>query len=255
MSSDAQWRKWAQTEPYFAVIVDEKFKKESLSANLDQFFALGEKSIQALIDRADKFCGPLGREKALDFGCGVGRLTMPLARRFGSVVGVDISSDMLKEAQRNCAGNGISNAQFVLSDDNLSQVSQQFDFVVTSMVLQHIPEDRGMQILNRLLESVKLGGCAAIHLSILRSDDTWTRIRYFIKHNFPVIDALRNGLMGKGFSSLTMRMTEYDLAQVTKLFEAHDMAPIMVIPSYHVKILTCFLIAQKRVPDPAAEGP
>ncbi|MEZ0334809.1 MAG: methyltransferase domain-containing protein [Gemmatimonadales bacterium] len=51
-----------------------------------------------LIAAAEEVFGPFRRNIALDFGCGVWRLTRPLSERFQHVIGVDISSSMLDEA-------------------------------------------------------------------------------------------------------------------------------------------------------------
>ena len=46
---------------------------------------------------------------ALDFGCGVGRLVLPLARRYRTVVGIDISDAYIAEAVRNRDKHGLTN--------------------------------------------------------------------------------------------------------------------------------------------------
>jgi len=42
--------------------------------------------------------------RALDFGCGLGRLTQPLAERFDEAVGVDIAASMIEGARRQSGG-------------------------------------------------------------------------------------------------------------------------------------------------------
>ena len=53
------------------------------------------------------------RRAALDYGCGVGRLTLPLAERCEHVYGVDVSPSMLREAARNAARMGLPNVEWV----------------------------------------------------------------------------------------------------------------------------------------------
>lgn len=52
--------------------------------------------------------------------------------------------------------------------------------------------------------------------------------------------------MGNGFSSLTRRMTEYNLAEVVRAFNAHNTAPLMLLAVYQGDVLSCYLIAKKR---------
>lgn len=54
-----------------------------------------------------------GRGRLLDLGCGTGQLTVPLARYFAEVVGVDPESDMLEEAKKRAARNGVKNIKFI----------------------------------------------------------------------------------------------------------------------------------------------
>jgi ubiquinone/menaquinone biosynthesis C-methylase UbiE len=58
------------------------------------------------------------RDRVLDIGCGAGQSTREAARaaREGSVVGVDISEDMLQVARRRSAEEGLRNVEFVLAD-------------------------------------------------------------------------------------------------------------------------------------------
>lgn len=59
--------------------------------------------------------------KALDLGCGIGRIAAALAPRLGEIHGTDISPGMLDSARRRCAG--LANVHF-----HLSPGSDLFDF-------------------------------------------------------------------------------------------------------------------------------
>ncbi|MDO9156079.1 MAG: class I SAM-dependent methyltransferase, partial [Sediminibacterium sp.] len=105
---------------------------------------------------------------ALDFGCGTGRLLLPLAKICKKVVGVDISEGMLEEAKTNLAS--FSNVQLYKSDDQLSKIkNEQFDLVNTYIVLQHIPKKRVLVIFNQLVELVSKNGVGVIHLTFAKT--------------------------------------------------------------------------------------
>jgi 2-polyprenyl-3-methyl-5-hydroxy-6-metoxy-1,4-benzoquinol methylase len=78
--------------------------------------------------------------RVLDFGCGAGRVTRALAKRFGQVVGVDISSEMLDRARRELAD--VSNVEFVQSNgsDLAVLADSRFDFAFAFSVFHHIPD-------------------------------------------------------------------------------------------------------------------
>jgi cyclopropane fatty-acyl-phospholipid synthase-like methyltransferase len=99
--------------------------------------------------------------RCLDFGCGVGRVAIPLARRTGEVVGVDVSESMLAEARRNCEVQETRNVTLLPSDDALSALTGRFDFIHSFVVFQHSPRERGDAILEALLEHLSVG---ALHL-------------------------------------------------------------------------------------------
>ena len=60
----------------------------------------GEREIALLFHRLAALQLPVPHGQALDFGCGVGRLTQALARRVARVVGADISPVMIDLARR-----------------------------------------------------------------------------------------------------------------------------------------------------------
>src|ERR1700761_1670726 len=100
--SDASWENYGKRDPYYGVLSDDKFRNQNLSeAVLAAFMQSGETHIDDALKFAESNFGPLQRGRALDFGCGVGRLLLPLARRFSHAAGLDISDSMLGETRRN----------------------------------------------------------------------------------------------------------------------------------------------------------
>src|SRR5947209_17814502 len=106
-NTDAHWKRWGNRDPYRGVLFHERYKRRSLNENLNEFFDTGESYIGSLMQHLEVLYPGLPRRTAVDFGCGVGRLSIPLAKRFQNVIGVDISSGMLDEARRNCSKFGI----------------------------------------------------------------------------------------------------------------------------------------------------
>lgn len=107
--------------------------------NTQEFFELGEKRAQILIDPVLKGFGIQGSgNTAIDIGCGVGRFTQALGRRFDKAIGIDVSDDMVAQAQAASAGS--SNLTFIATDGvSLPQPSSSADFAWSYEVFQHMP--------------------------------------------------------------------------------------------------------------------
>src|SRR4051812_40383981 len=96
---DESWREFGRSDPYFGVLSTDRFRAKNLDdAALDEFFASGERHVAQLLDAIRNHVLPdPSLNDALDFGCGVGRLVLPLATRYRAVTGIDIADAYIAE--------------------------------------------------------------------------------------------------------------------------------------------------------------
>jgi len=152
--------------------------------------------------------------RALDFGCGVGRLLIPLADRCEEVTGVDISPSMLAETRRNCDAAGARNVKLVRADDALSGVSGSFDFVHSYIVLQHIPVERGERFLAKLTSMLATGGVGIFQVTYESGLSSRSRILYWAKVNVPSANWLLNIARGRKPHAPLMQLNEYSVTRL-----------------------------------------
>ena len=67
---------------------------------------------RAMVDQALALLQPTRDDRLLDLFCGLGNFTLPLARRAGSVVGVEGSATLVERGEQNARLNGLDNVQF-----------------------------------------------------------------------------------------------------------------------------------------------
>ncbi len=108
----------------------------------DEFLASGVSWWNEQRDFAASQGVTLTGRAALDFGCGVGRMTCALTADYEKVTGVDISAEMLEQALSH------PNAQFVqVTSYPLPFEDQSFDLVHSSLVVQHISHPHSLEYL------------------------------------------------------------------------------------------------------------
>lgn len=104
--------------------------------------------------------------RALDFGCGHGRLTQALAPHFNAVVGIDIAESMVEAARlANKHGDRVTYLHNPRPD--LSQFADgSFDFILTMLVLQHMRSEFAKSYLREFMRILRPGGLAFFQLPI-----------------------------------------------------------------------------------------
>jgi len=157
------WEELAELDPLWAVAT--KPGTRFAGWDVDAFFAAGERRIDSLMRTAQRLGVPRGRDAALDFGCGVGRLTRPLAHRFDEALGVDVSEAMVARARELNAE--VRDCRFAINARaDLGELEDaSFDLVHSRLVLQHIaPAEVTGSWLPELVRVLRPGGLLTFQL-------------------------------------------------------------------------------------------
>lgn len=131
------WEDLGDLDPCWAILAcpERRFGRW----DLDEFFRSGEVEIARLMADIQRLGYPARRERALDFGCGVGRLTRALSPHFQRCYGVDVSAPMIAAARSQNAA--FSNCEFILNGNPDLRIfpAGNFDLIYSVLVLQHMP--------------------------------------------------------------------------------------------------------------------
>ncbi len=168
-SLQQNWEEFARYDAMWAILTDPKRRRKKWKP--DEFFETGRQEIASLMDGIKARGYQFGRERALDFGCGVGRLTQAMAQYFENCYGVDISAEMVEHA-KSFNRHGDRCQYFVNQSDNLKIFEENsFDFIYTNIVLQHIEKKYNESYLKEFIRVLKPKGFLVFQMpSTLRPD-------------------------------------------------------------------------------------
>jgi SAM-dependent methyltransferase len=156
------WERHAQYDPLWAILSDPT--KKGRKWDLPEFFETGSREISVVLHTLAECGVTINRGAALDFGCGVGRLTQALAEHFESAVGVDISPTMIRLAEKlnrhPTRVRYLSNAR----DDLRVFDADTFDFIYSDIVLQHVDPASTRRYLPEFVRILRKGGVLAFQL-------------------------------------------------------------------------------------------
>lgn len=88
----------------------------SFRLSVPSFYQVNRDQTEVLYGRALDLAGLTGRETVLDLYCGIGTITLNLARRAARAIGAEVVPAAIEDAKANAARNGISNAEFLCAD-------------------------------------------------------------------------------------------------------------------------------------------
>jgi SAM-dependent methyltransferase len=199
MRSD--WNQRAREDPHYYVAFGGRDQDEAtFLATAADVLRLLEGELKRLPNAADR--------RALEIGCGPGRLMKPLSRHFSEIHGVDVSDEMIRLARERLrdvphahvhATNGASLGQFA---------DRSFDFVYSYAVFQHIPSRAVvLEYMHEISRVLKPGGIFRGQFNGLPhsgAPDTWSGVTFSGED-------IRAFTLGKGLQLLALEdvQTQY----------------------------------------------
>jgi len=156
------WTTLGKVDPLWAILSDPE--KENGKWDEAEFFESGKQEIGTALSTIEKMGFEVNFGAALDFGCGVGRLTQALGERFREVHGVDVAETMIEGARRYDRSGGTCTFHVNTQPDLRLFESDRFDFIYSRIVLQHIPPENTKQYVAEFMRILKPGGLLAFQL-------------------------------------------------------------------------------------------
>lgn len=156
------YEEFGDEDPFFAVLSNRD--KAGGGWDRDEFFATGVREISDVFAYLDGLGISPNTARALDFGCGVGRLSQALAERFEEVVGVDISSSMVRTAEKHNRHGG--RVRYLVNTvPNLAQIEDaHVDFIYSNITLQHMPSAAAESFVRDFFRILRPGGVAVFQV-------------------------------------------------------------------------------------------
>lgn len=176
------WEKFAQSDPFWAVLTCAD--KRGGKWKIDELFKTGDEEIRNLIDRIGHHIK--NHERALDFGCGVGRLTQALAGFFQEVIGVDIAKSMISLAHE--YNRHPKTCHFVLNATNDLErfPDDHFDFIYSNITFQHMRARYTKRYLEEFIRILKPQGVAVFQLpSHLTINSPIKKLKQYLRAHVP----------------------------------------------------------------------
>lgn len=179
------WDHLGRRDPLWAVLTNPG--KQGGGWDPEEFFATGLSEIEELLEAVGDLLP--GRRRALDFGCGVGRLSRALAEHFDRVDGVDVAPSMVALAEEHAAARQAPARAAERCTFHLNQRPDlrlfddgTFDLVYSNITLQHMRTGLAREYMAELLRVLVPGGIAVFQLPV---DLRRSRLKKWLSERLP----------------------------------------------------------------------
>jgi len=192
------WDTLGREDPLWAILTDDS--KRGGQWNSEEFFATGRTEIALALESLTALGVTVRRGRALDFGCGVGRLTQALAEHFARVDGVDVAPSMIARARQWDSSDG--RCQFILneSEDLRPLQNNHYDFIYSAITLQHIERPLIRGYLRAMIRKLAPGGVLLFQLPSepATRPKGWKKVKVLLPSALlRIIDVWRHGAQAR----------------------------------------------------------
>ena len=173
----AEWNERALEDPYYYVAFGRRGQED------EEFFATAADVVHTLEAALQRFpAGDRRGRRALEIGCGPGRLMRPMSWNFGEIHGVDVSGEMIRLAKAKLINVPNAFPRATSGTDLAGYEDDSFDYVYSYAVFQHIPSrDVVFAYLSEARRVLKVGGIAHCQINglppVAKPYTTWEGVR------------------------------------------------------------------------------
>jgi ubiquinone/menaquinone biosynthesis C-methylase UbiE len=176
------WDEFARKDPLWSIlpIPDKKGNRWDIK----ELFETGKAEIKTVMACLRELNIRIERGKALDFGCGVGRLSQALCEHFDACIGIDISKEMIRLAlQYNKYG---KRCRYIVNErpDLKILADNDFDFIYSNIVFQHMPPELALGYIGEFIRVVRPRGVVVFQVAVSVKDPS-TRVYRFMNRAVP----------------------------------------------------------------------
>lgn len=242
VASDWAWEQYGKKDPYYGVCTKEVFRAQNLTEDAKRdFFETGFDHVEKVMETVRDLRKDFSPLTVLDFGCGTGRLLIPFSKVAKKVTGIDVSEQMLHEAEKNLKSFGIDNAELIIGNSLDPVSTKKFDFVHSFIVLQHISTSNGYEILKSLISAVAPGGVGAIHITFSNKQSSFKKLKTRLRSRYRWIAQLSNVLSLRHPNHPEMQMNNYELEHVFSFLNSVGINTFKIKLTNHGGFLGTFL--------------
>jgi cyclopropane fatty-acyl-phospholipid synthase-like methyltransferase len=222
------WDRFAEADPYTYILTSLKHQ------DMQEFWRSGQHVVNRELLPLIK-SRQISTGCAMELGCGVGRLALPLTSSFREVWGVDIAEGMVRRAQHFAVDKRIDNAHFAAVSgpaDLLHQVRGcigRIDFVYSLLVFQHISDSAAINGYLRVISAL----LATSGIAYLQFDTRPRNVFYHLKSNLP--DFLLPRFWRKGIRRI--RRSPQELQKSIRAAGLHIIEELTPSTDYHRYVL------------------
>jgi len=174
----AEWNERAREDAHYFVAFGRRDQDD------EEFFATAADLVRELESELKRLPAavPVASHRALEIGCGPGRLMRPMSRHFGEIHGIDVSDEMISRARHKLRDIPHAHAHHASGSDLARFPDNYFDFVYSYAVFQHIPSaDVVFSYLRETIRVLRPRGIAHLQINGLpktsRAYTTWEGVR------------------------------------------------------------------------------
>jgi ubiquinone/menaquinone biosynthesis C-methylase UbiE len=173
------WSQLGKEDPLWAILSEPG--TEGGRWSIDEFFKRGEIDFARALEILKTAGVKVDGETAIDFGCGVGRVTQAICQKFSRTVGVDVAETMINEAQKLNRYKDRCTYIHNPASDLLQFDSKKFDLVYSNIVLQHIPAPESHNYIREFCRILSNDGVAIFQVPSERKFEPLTDDRFAAK--------------------------------------------------------------------------